>query len=179
MAKSTKTKYAVLGMLSFGPSSGYDIKKAMEMSTNHFWREGDGSIYPILKQLLDEGLVTLQLANAESDKPKKVYSISSDGQRELEDWLSEDPVLLPQRNELLLKVFFGGNVDKTVTIQHIQQYKNICLSLQNKYQTIEKSHFSGKLEDAKIFQYLTLKAGIMHSMAGIEWCNEALRILKP
>ena len=107
MAKATKTRYALLGILTFGPSSGYDIKKSMENSTDHFWREGDGSIYPILKQLLDEGLVTCELANTESDKPKKVYTITSDGQQELEDWLVEDPILLPQRNELMLKVFFG------------------------------------------------------------------------
>src|SRR5579872_2642218 len=103
MAKANKTRYALLGFLSMGSSSGYDIKKAMEQSTDHFWREGDGSIYPILKQLLDEGLVTCELANAESGKPKKIYTLTSDGQRELEDWLLEDALLLPQRNELLLK----------------------------------------------------------------------------
>jgi len=71
MAKPNKTRYAVLGMLSMQPSSGYEIKKMMEQSTDHFWREGDSSIYPILKQLLEEGMLTCEVGNAESDKPKK------------------------------------------------------------------------------------------------------------
>lgn len=39
MAKEHKSRYAVLGMLSLGPMSGYDIKKVIEESINNFWQE--------------------------------------------------------------------------------------------------------------------------------------------
>lgn len=178
MSKGTKTRYALLGILTLGPSSGYDIKKAMERSTDHFWREGDGSIYPILKQLLEEGLVTCELANVESDKPKKIYTITNDGQRELEDWLSQDPVLLPQRNELLLKVFFGWNVDNQVTVRHITKFQQFCKSILENFADIEKLHFPKPLSGGKMFRYLTLRAGITYTEASLAWCDDALRMLK-
>lgn len=46
-----KTKYAILGMLLNGPSSGYEIKSLMSRSTVYFWRESDSTIYPMLKML--------------------------------------------------------------------------------------------------------------------------------
>ena len=178
MARANKTRFAVLGILSLGSASGYDIKKMMAQSTDHFWREGDGSIYPILKQLLDEGLLTCEIENSDSEKPKKVYSLTVDGQQELEDWLVEDPSLFPNRNELLLKVFFGWNVDPKITIHHIENFKRTVQSIKDKYETIAQQMFPQPLSGAKLFQFLTLKAGMINSAASLEWCDEALRMLK-
>ena len=44
MAKENKSKYAVMGVLSICPASGYDIKKFMECSTSNFWSESYGQI---------------------------------------------------------------------------------------------------------------------------------------
>src|SRR5258707_12735330 len=63
MAKENKSRYALLGMLSIRPGSGYDIKKFMEQSTSNFWHESYGQIYPLLKQLVDEGLATSHTRN--------------------------------------------------------------------------------------------------------------------
>ena len=43
MTKMTsKTPYAILGMLSIEPMSGYDIRQIMRNSTANFWSESDG-----------------------------------------------------------------------------------------------------------------------------------------
>lgn len=182
MAKSTKTRYALLGILSLGAASGYDIKKMMEQSTDHFWREGDGSIYPILKQLLEEGMVTCEIGNKESEKPKKIYTITSDGQRELQDWLKDEPVVYQHRLELMLKIFFGANVDTSVTIQHIENFRQRIISDQNRYKNYDPylSNPNSKIPHTgnKLFQFITQRAGIMHSETSLQWCDEALRILK-
>ena len=49
--KENKSKYAIMGMLSMGPMSGYDIKKRFEKSLSYFWNESYGQIYPILRKL--------------------------------------------------------------------------------------------------------------------------------
>ena len=56
--KKSKTRFAVLGILSYGPMSGYDIKKFYEKNVAGFWSESYGQIYPILKRLAEEGLAT-------------------------------------------------------------------------------------------------------------------------
>jgi len=178
MAKENKTRYALLGFLSSQPASGYEIKKKMEQSTNHFWREGDSSIYPILKQLLDEGMVTCALGNKESDKPKKVYAITHDGQLELQEWLKENPVYYPHRNELLLKIFFGWNVKTAISINHIENFRHIVKSVINDYQAKTHNVVENKLTQKQLYQYLTLKAGIIYSEASIRWCDDAIKLLK-
>ena len=53
MSKENKSRYALLGMLSLQPMSGYDLKKFTEESTANFWQENYAQIYPILRQLTD------------------------------------------------------------------------------------------------------------------------------
>jgi len=179
MARVNKTRYALLGFLSMRSSSGYDIKKLMEQSTNHFWREGDSSIYPIFKQLLDEGMVTCELINIESGKPKKVYTITDDGQHELEEWLLRSPELFQSRNELILKIFFGWNVDRDITIGHLKEFRNKVKSLLNQYRNMAKRMPSTtNIANDKLHRFLTLRAGIIYSEASLAWCDEAVRLLE-
>lgn len=179
MARLNKTRYALLGFLSMGPASGYDIKIKMEQSTNHFWKEGDASIYPILKQLLQEKLVSLKMANTETGKPKKIYSITTSGQRALQAWLMKDPEPSQKRNELLLKVFFGWNVAPAVTINHLKQFHQKTELTLNRYRlsTPAKKTDSGQLTSAELYRFLTLKAGISYCETSLKWCEDMLHLL--
>ena len=174
MPRINKTKYALLGVLSMGPASGYDIKEKMAASTNHFWREGDSSIYPILKQLLNDKLVTCELENQDSDKPKKVYSINAAGSAALESWLLKEPEWYQGRNELLLKVFFGWNVEPTAIITHLQSFKQ-------RLETFQALHTQRcqrlPLDSDGLHRLLTLNAGIIYSKAGIDWCEQSIEAL--
>lgn len=179
MAKPNKTRYALLGFLAMQDASGYDIKKMMERSTNYFWRETDSSIYPILKQLLDEKKVKCLIENAESGKPKKVYSITDEGTQEFIEWLDEDPVFEQSRNELMLKVFFGWNTDKETTIKHIKKFQSHLSALEKKYRALER--FGPDIENQntmQIYQYLTLKSGLAVARTRLKWCEEAIKILE-
>ena len=179
MARTNKTRYALLGFLSMKSCSGYDIKKHMETSTDHFWRESDSSIYPILKQLLDEGMVTCELTNTESDKPKKVYTITADGQSDLEEWLARPPELFQNRSELMLKVFFGWNVDRDIILGHLKTSRQEVMTRLKEYQRLEKKTPSTtKIANDQLCRFLTLRSGIIRSQASLEWFSEAIRLLE-
>lgn len=164
-------------MLSLGKGSGYDIKKRMENSTNHFWSEGDGAIYPILNQLFDEGMVTFEIENADTGKPKKIYSITDDGLTELQDWLMITPEASSGRDELFLKIFFGNNVDKEITKAHIENYRRRLQAGIDQYYIIDAKFKASKIDASNVYRYLTLKAGITFSQAGLKWCEEAIKEL--
>ncbi|HEY3155376.1 MAG TPA: PadR family transcriptional regulator, partial [Candidatus Eisenbacteria bacterium] len=55
-ARTRSTPYAILGMLSFAPMSGYDIRKEAASSIGYFWSESYGQIYPALRELQARGL---------------------------------------------------------------------------------------------------------------------------
>ena len=110
MSSRSTTPFALLGMLSIRPMSGYDIKKLIENSISYFWTESYGQIYPILKKLVTEKLVT-RTTKKQSGKPDRhVYALTSAGRRVLRDWLARSPAPKVDRNELLLKLFFGEEV---------------------------------------------------------------------
>lgn len=179
MARINKTRYALLGILSMGKASGYDIKTAMKESTDHFWKEGDSSIYPVLKQLLDEGLVSVELGNIETDKPKKIYAITKAGAAALCDWLRNEPEPAPKRNELLLKVFFGWNADPEITINHLKEFRRKTEQMLNKYRSsiLAKKASVAKLTNVETHRFLTLKAGIAYHQASLKWCDDAISLL--
>ena len=177
MSRENKARYAILGILSSGHASGYDIKKNMEKSTNHFWGESDSSIYPALKKLYEDKCVTCKIANEDSGKPKKVYAITKRGQLELEIWLQQEPERSKRRNELLLKIFFGWNVPSSVCIKHIQAMKLKCEQAESFYQTFYKKKAERPKNRKEIHQLLTLRNGILLNQATIKWCDEALEAL--
>src|SRR6266513_2814284 len=55
--KQTAVTPVVLGLLSLGPRSGYDIKAVVDRSTRFFWAASYGQIYPELRRLEEDGLI--------------------------------------------------------------------------------------------------------------------------
>jgi len=52
--KRTRSRYAVLGMLSSGLETGYAMKRHIETNLGHFWSESYGQICRILRQLVKD-----------------------------------------------------------------------------------------------------------------------------
>src|SRR5213592_3677521 len=97
----------LLGMLSLGPRSGYDIKAIVDRSTRFFWTASYGQIYPELKRLEQEGLIRGEDAST-NGRARRAYDLTRKGERALDDWLRSDrPLLLETRDEGLLKLFFS------------------------------------------------------------------------
>src|SRR2546423_1494831 len=107
MGKENKSRYALLGMLSLQPMSGYDLKKFIEESTANFWQENYAQIYPMLRQLTEEGLTTSHIEKQEKRPERRIYALTEQGWDELRRWLTEPVEPQVERNELLLKLFFA------------------------------------------------------------------------
>jgi PadR family transcriptional regulator AphA len=123
MPKVNKTKYAILGVLSIKPGSGYDIKKFCDQSIAHFWHENFGHIYPVLKQMEEKGLITKKIERTEGKPDRNIYQITPAGKTELHDWLLLPVESAPMRSEFLLKLAFGANVPKEIIIVNIKKAK--------------------------------------------------------
>lgn len=78
-------KYAILGLLSFKPLTGYDIKKIIQDSPFMHWSGNNNQIYKSLVELLDEGFVTGEVRHQEGSPSKKIYTITKEGLDELKE----------------------------------------------------------------------------------------------
>ena len=178
MKLSTPSQYALLGFLSRGPHSGYDIKKALGESTQHFWSESYGQIYPNLKKLSEAGLATAETEKQDGKPDRKVYKITTKGREALLEWLSESPKRTPPRNELLLKLFFGHRASPEAVAQHVEGHKTKLRTDLTTYQEIERWLTADYAENPALpYWLMTLSYGRLEAEALIRWCDETLETL--
>lgn len=178
MNNNSKTQYALLGALSIRPMSGYEIKKMLAQSTNYFWSESNGQIYPTLAKLAKNKFVSIQkqLVGA---KIKKIYTITTSGQKKLQEWLMQDFKYYPPRDELLLKLFYGQNVAPKFSIHQIQIHLQKCQNLLKVYKNIEKKLLLlVKNGTRPVYFLLTVKAGVTSVKSEIAWCKESINLIK-
>ncbi|MEH6401983.1 MAG: PadR family transcriptional regulator [Sneathiella sp.] len=96
-----------LGILTFGDSSGYEIKKAFEGRLSLAYDAGFGSIYPALNKLTKEEFVSCR-AEAQSKRPdKKVYSITKTGRAFFIEQIKKTPAADKYRSEALTTLMFS------------------------------------------------------------------------
>jgi PadR family transcriptional regulator AphA len=174
--RENKTKYAILGMLSFEPKSGYEISKAIQNSTAFFWSESDGQLYPILKRLHEEGLVTFIESNSEEGRSKKVYTLTEDGHTALQDWLKQEPTTFNIRNEFLLQLFFGHNIDDAENIHKIKELQQKLKRQLKLFGGIEAGIKARSTNPRYLL--LSLSYGQAGLQAEIDWCDKAIKILE-
>ena len=97
-------RYAILGLLSWQPLSGYDLKKIISESQVFYWSGNNNQIYKALIRLHDEGLVTRQVQQQESLPAKKIYSITQQGRAELRNWVLSTMELPELRSTFLIQL---------------------------------------------------------------------------
>ncbi len=178
MAQPNRTKSALLGFLSWGTLSGYDLRNVIEGSISNFWTESYGRIYPMLAQLAKEGLATRIETETEGGRPRNLYEITPAGRAELDQWLREPTVLRPPRNELLLKLFFGARTDLDVSVQLVEDHRaNLEGELEQDTEIRERLEAAEDAPDDRRFWLMTLRSGELEAQAQLTWCDEVLNEL--
>src|SRR5437763_5357522 len=83
----TPTGRVILGMIAFGKQTGYDIKQIVDRSVRHFWAASYGQIYPELRRLEEQGLITGH-DEPSGGRARTVYKLTEAGERALQTWLT-------------------------------------------------------------------------------------------
>jgi PadR family transcriptional regulator, regulatory protein AphA len=103
----TPTGRVILGMIAFGRQTGYDIKQFVDKSTRHFWAASYGQIYPELRRLEEQGLIT-GTPEPTGGRARTVYELTDTGRTALGEWLEpEADPMFEVRDEGMLKLFFS------------------------------------------------------------------------
>jgi len=181
MPKTNTTRYALLGVLRIAPGSGYDIKKLCDMSISHFWNENYGHIYPMLRQLEKEGLVTKKQQQTPGRPPKSVYKITQEGTDELKQWLLKPAEHHPMRFELMLKVFFAQDLPAADVIAKLRREREDHAGKLAAFRGIEeglKTTEPQKSAAGLRYWLACLDFGIRFSEALIDWCDDTIHAIE-
>ncbi|GAA0340222.1 PadR family transcriptional regulator [Oceanobacillus sp. FSL W7-1293] len=179
MQKYNDSTYAILGILTTNCRSGYEIKQFIDNSLNHFWKISYGQIYPTLKRLEEEGLATVQTSAQEGKPERKEYFLTEKGKEVLKNWLEKPLKQLPvERNEVLLKLFFGRHQTKEQSLYLLEDYKQKLKNLYQTYEGIEEgiARHNHHQHDAKYWLF-TLDYGKRVTEAAIAWCDATIKEL--
>ena len=166
----------MLGLLSFRERSGYELKQAAESGIGYVWRAAKTQVYAVLPRLVEGGYASSQKVVQERLPDKSVYRITDRGLEVLRDWLEEpvdDPD--PTRSAFMLKVFLGRLMSPDALIAHVQQRRDESEEAVRTYLEIEE-----EIRDSPInhYGYITLRWGLRHQQAWIDWCDEILAELR-
>jgi PadR family transcriptional regulator, regulatory protein PadR len=75
---------------TLGPMHGYGIARRMEQISNDLLRLNQGTLYPALLRMEQEGWISCKWGASENNRKAKFYSITGAGKRQLaketEDW---------------------------------------------------------------------------------------------
>jgi PadR family transcriptional regulator AphA len=169
------TPNAILGLLSLGPMSGYDIRQLISHSIGHFWSESYGQIYPGLKRLAAAGLVEKKTERNKGKPDRHLYSLTPEGREHLREWLKLPIVEEVERNELLLKLFFGAHVSTNVNRTHVLAYMEFHQRAWKLYGATVKQLKRDEANDPQLpYWLMTLNYGRHYSAAVLKWCKETL-----
>jgi PadR family transcriptional regulator, regulatory protein AphA len=163
------TAFVILGVLAWGPSSGYDVKAVVDRSVRFFWTASYGQIYPELRLLSEAGLVK-GTTEPKSGRRRTVYRITPAGRRALEDWLEQEPRVFETRDEGLLKLFFADASPATAaaSLDAKRRYH------EEKLEQLRAIEATGRAEGSPL---LVLRFGIESSEWMVDWCaHEAERL---
>jgi DNA-binding PadR family transcriptional regulator len=89
---------AILHLLKEESMHGYQIMKELEERSNGAYSASAGTVYPALQELLDQNLIEL-----DTDTDKKIYFISIEGKKRLEERQEESDFWVEWRERMIWK----------------------------------------------------------------------------
>ena len=103
-------EYAILGLLSWRPLAGYDIKMMFAGSVVLYWSGNNNQIYTTLVKLHEDGLVSREIELQEDSPSRKIYNITPKGQVELKKWLLTKPEPPQLKNSFLVQLAWADQL---------------------------------------------------------------------
>jgi len=179
--------HAILGLLTYSPMTGYDLKKIFDKSISEVWSASLSQIYRELSTLNKKGYVSSTIEKQEDRPDKRIYKITQQGRNVFLRWLNDFPDILsnPKRDEFMLRIFFGSRLEKD---QLINEFKRFISQKKHHLETLkelEKSFdlFSSQFnleskEKEELFWYFTIKRGQMTLEILIKWAEECINEIK-
>ena len=175
--------HALLGLIRYHPTTGYQLKDDFEHSINIFWDATLPQIYRTLNQMESQCWLKAEIEIQIGKPNRKVYSLTEEGLEELQRWLNEPLETIEQKYSALVKVFFANKADPEKFTAHLEEFRSHYENLLNFYETDQAEIIRKASEDSRAFresEYWKLTADFAIRMAKmtVEWCDEALNIHK-
>lgn len=166
---------AMLGLLDDRPMTGYEIKQFFRNVIRHFWSVSDGQLYPTLKKMHEEGLISLEVVEQRETANKHVYSITEKGRERFGRWLREPVTKFEELKEpFVLKVFFFSKL----SLEKIEEHLHAQLELHTRILEEIRGVRDAYEDRVSAYQRLIGHAGILYVEVRILWLARMIELVK-
>jgi PadR family transcriptional regulator, regulatory protein AphA len=172
-AGTVSLRYFVLGLLAQKPMSGYDIRRLLKGLSWLVSSPSPGSLYPILRELLRDGLVVMEVVPGLDRPDRKVYSLTEAGKRVLRTWIDKAiPSSAPLR-AFLMHLLLAGNLSSSKLITHLRQRRE---QVETSHATLQEAAQAAD-EDTNPGRRLALDYALALATAELNWLDSMLERL--
>ena len=174
-ARPNTTSFALLGLLSIAPMSGYDLHQAVARSIAHFWPVSKTQVYAELARLEPLGLIEGTDVPQERLPDKRVFRLSPAGEEALDDWLDNgEPDRMQLRVGFLVKAMLGHRRPPGATEALLEEVARGARSEADSFAT-----FDQLLAEGPDTHYARIAVLFGQKIAGsiAEWADEAKDLL--
>jgi len=167
----------ILGLLSWKPSSGYDLKRAISDSDIFYWSGNNNQIYKSLLELHKEGLVTYQVQSQEHLPAKKIYSITEQGLDELRRDLLSAPDLPEVHKDFSIRLAWAESLSDEEILALLEKYESAVADrlLLYQAQAARGSGWPDRSERERYFWKRISENLIASYQAELDWVHQMLR----
>ena len=163
-------RHYILHKISQKPIHGYEVIQDIDSKTEGAWKPGAGSLYPILKKLVSEGLIKSDTAQSE-EPTRRNYQITPKGLEELKK--SKEIFASFQHRWGFLRKLFIELTDP----EHLANFFVEGSNRQFQFAQDMLESKAGKIPESEI-EYM-LKEYALNLERQLNWTNRMLTQLKP
>lgn len=161
-------RHALLALLAEGPKFGLRLQQEFELGTGEVWPLNVGQVYTTLQRLERDGLVESDDAGGEGTTQKD-FMITSEGRRELMEWLQTPPNTdTPPRDELVIKVLVALRVPDVDVRQVIQAHRRHLVEMMQRY-----THVKAEAGEHDLGLALVVDAELFRLEGVVRWLDAA------
>ncbi len=157
----TVLEYVVLGLISIEPQSGYSIITAFDREVYRRWSASPGAIYPMLKRLEKRGIIAGELEETYRTRPRRMYSLTPQGEQLLDEWLRarpSKPDVTEERDITLLRFLFA---EKRLRREEVLDWLTALEAALHEYELMFYAQRNPESSDWSPHQQLVVEAMIL------------------
>ena len=174
-------KHGILGLISNGSKTGYEVMTVFRDSLNHFWTAQTSQIYRELQAMNRLGWISETRVPQTGKPDKNVFSITPAGHEELLRWLRANNLPAGFRNPFLLKTFFMGELPVEENLAFFRAFRNASVFPEGGRQVAANAEMYQQAvnnPEKAVYWRMTIAFGKMYEQMQREWCDYCIRELE-
>src|SRR5215471_1599455 len=158
-------KYVLLGLLREQPKHGYELKLEAERLLGGSAELNPGQLYPLLRKLADQQLITGERVEQEDRPDKRIFTLTEAGAKDLSNWFDEPVPLSVGRPALFLRFVVLMLVRQEARVDFLKEQRHRLLEFIGQLVADRAKHLGSEDLSTSALRELT----VLHAEADLKW----------